>query len=220
MALDIISNKEKFITILRNEVHREGIEEFISWLESTDFFQAPFTGQYTLACAGGLAQHSLNTYRALTELVDKYRQRDPNFLLDLPENYTEADRAAALAELDESIAICGLLHRVNRADCWVQDTRNVKNQTTGRWEAVPYYKWDEKFIYGSGEKSVYILQQFIKLYIEEAQAIRYHDMGRNMTDTIDNSFQKLYQVSQFASILGVAVQEATYILDPMYWAEG
>lgn len=214
MELDLVANKEKFLTILRGEVTRDGVEKLITWLESTDFFSAPATGKYTLSCKGGLTLRSLNTYKVLVELVYKYREADPTYLLDLEGDATEEDLAKAELELNESLAICGLLYNVCRADCWVEDVKNVKNNATGKWESVPYFKWDEKFIYGQGEKSVYIIQQFMRLYIEEAQAIRYHSMGRDaLSNTIDASFQTLYESSPFASLLGVAVVEASYILD-------
>lgn len=220
MALDLVANKQKFLDILSNEVKREGIENFKTWLQGTDFFSAPFTGQYVLSCKGGLVEHSLNTYRALVEIVDKYKERDPFFLSDANAFSTEEEKAAAEAELNESLAICGLLHDICRADCWVEDTRNVKNPVNNKWESVPYFKWDEKFIYGHGEKSVYIIQQFMRLYVEEAQAIRYHAMGREvMGSFIDPSFSQLYESSLFASVLGVAVNEATYVLDALSWAD-
>lgn len=222
MELDLIANKQKFLTILKNEVHRDGIEKFIDWLETTDFFAAPYTGQYTLSCKGGLAEHSLNTYRTLLEIVEKYRERDPLFLVDVEGTPSEEDFNAAKAELMETLAICGLLHDICRADCWVEDARNVKNRDTGKWESVPYFKWDEKFIYGHGEKSVYILQQFMKLYIEEAQAIKYHSQGRDITlgNTVDSSYYTLYENSVLASVLGVAVNEADNILDRISWKAG
>lgn len=218
MALDLEDNKNKFLTILKGEVKRPGLHKLIEWLESTDFFEAPYTGQYVLSCKGGLVEHSLNTYRALIELVNKYRERDPNFLLDLTEKASQERRDKAVEELEESLAVCGLLHDICRADCWIVDSKNVKNPTTGQWEKVPYYKWDEKFVYGHGEKSVFILQQFIRLYIEEAQAIRYHSQGRdNTNNSIDSGYYALYEVSLLASALGTAVNEADNILDKISW---
>jgi hypothetical protein len=218
MALDLESNKNKFLTILKGEIKRPGLDKLIEWLESTDFFEAPYTGQYVLSCKGGLVEHSLNTYRALIELVNKYIDRDPNFLLDLEEGASREKRDKAVEELYESLAICGLLHDICRADCWIVDSKNVKNPTTGQWDKVPYYKWDEKFVYGHGEKSVFILQQFIRLYIEEAQAIRYHSQGRDNTNSsIDSGYYALYEVSLLASVLGTAVNEADNILDKISW---
>lgn len=217
MAIDLAANKEKFLTILRNEVHREGLDQLIEWLEKTDFFEAPYTGQYTLSCKGGLVEHSLNTYRALVELVSKYQERDPLFLLSVE---TQEDIEQAQADLDESMALCALLHDVCRADCWVEDTRNVKNPQTGKWEAVPYFKWDEKLVYGHGEKSVFIIQQFMQLYIDEAQAIRYHSQGRdNLTNVIDTNYYTLYEHNLFAAALGTAINEAENILNKLSWEE-
>jgi len=220
MAIDLVANKQKFLDILRGEVHREGLDRLIEWLESTDFFEAPYTGQYALSCKGGLVEHSLNTYRALIELVEKYSERYPNFLLDLTDEQAQDPEAVERAreELYESLAICGLLHEVCRADCWIEDVRNVKNPATGKWESVPYFKWDERFVYGHGEKSVFIIQQYMNLYVEEAQAIRYHAQGREpLLSVVDPSYLALYEHSMLAAVLGTAVNEAENILDRISW---
>ena len=219
MGIDLVANKEKFLTILRGEVHREGIENLIAWLENTDFFEAPATGQYALSCKGGLCESSINTFRAFSELVEKYREQDQNFLLDVAEDASAEEREQAIAELNESVAICGLLSDICRADCWIESTKNVKNGQTGKWDTVPYFKWDEKFVYGHGEKSVYILQQFMRLYIEEAQAIRFHMQGREglTGNVVDTQYQTLYETSDFAALLGTAVNEASNILNRISW---
>ena len=53
--------KDAIINLLKS-VERDGIEELISYLESSDFFEAPASTKYHLAEAGGLAKHSLNVY--------------------------------------------------------------------------------------------------------------------------------------------------------------
>lgn len=51
-----------------------------------------------------------------------------------------------------------------------------KNQKiNGEWKEVPYYVVDEKFHFGGhGSKSVFLVQQFMKLTTEEAAAINCH----------------------------------------------
>lgn len=65
---EVISNKNEFISILRNDVHRRGRENFIAWLERTDFFTAPASTRFHEAYPGGLCEHSLVVRQKLVAL--------------------------------------------------------------------------------------------------------------------------------------------------------
>ena len=56
--------KEEFLKILRT-VNREGMEDFIKFLESTDFFTAPASTRFHGNYAGGLVEHSMKVYEIL-----------------------------------------------------------------------------------------------------------------------------------------------------------
>ena len=56
-------------------------------------------------------------------------------------------------------------------------TRNVKNDVTGQWEKVPFYQVADQLPYGHGEKSVYLIEHFMRLKTAEAIAIRWHMGG-------------------------------------------
>ena len=85
--LDIEANKQKFIQIFKGEIHREGAEALLDWLESnSDFFTMPHTGQRVLSCKGGACQHAQDTFMIMTDMVAKYREKDPTFLLSLEGN--------------------------------------------------------------------------------------------------------------------------------------
>ena len=60
--------KEEFLKILRT-VNREGMEDFIKFLESTDFFTAPASTRFHGNYAGGLVEHSMKVYEILVEKV-------------------------------------------------------------------------------------------------------------------------------------------------------
>ena len=81
-----------------------------------------------------------------------------------------------LGRHDETGAIVSLLHDLCKTNYYAIDYRNKKNEY-GVWERVPYYTIDDKCPYGHGEKSVYIISQFMKLTEEEAIAIRFHMGG-------------------------------------------
>ena len=61
--------KEEFIRIYKSNIHREGSEELLLYLERSDFFEAPASTRFHLACGGGLCIHSLNIYERLLELM-------------------------------------------------------------------------------------------------------------------------------------------------------
>ena len=146
--------KEEFIKIFTANVHRSGSQELLNWLETTDFFTAPASTKYHCACLGGLVQHSVNVYYTLTE-------RYFNNETDSP----------------ESFAICALLHDLCKAQFYKVSTRNVKNETTGAWEKQPFYAVEDLFPYGHGEKSVFLIERFMRLKPAEAMAIRWHMGG-------------------------------------------
>ena len=76
----------------------------------------------------------------------------------------------------KSVILTALLHDVCKAEIYKTGTRNVKNPTTGQWEAVTVYETDySHFPVGHGEKSVIrLLQWGTPLTMEEILAIRWH----------------------------------------------
>ena len=78
--------------------------------------------------------------------------------------------------LDETIAICGLLHDLCQTNFYKLSKKNVKN-AEGKWEEQPFYTIEDTLFYGHGEASVYILSSYIRLSREEALAIRWHMSG-------------------------------------------
>ena len=149
-----MTNKEEFLQIYNEYVKRQGSQEFLDWLLKTDFFTAPASTKYHGACEGGLLLHSLNVYKTLRE------------------RYFEEGK-----DSEESFAICALLHDLCKAQFYKVSTRNVKNDVTGQWEKVPYYTVEDAFPYGHGEKSVFLIERFMRLKTSEAMAIRWHMGG-------------------------------------------
>lgn len=150
-----MSYKDDFIAIYEQNIRREGSAALLDYLKKSDFFTAPASSRFHLAEESGLVRHSLNVYFRLKELVE--------------------NEAKPWAEKigDESVAICGLLHDVCKISTYKIDYRNQK-QADGSWAQVPYYTIDEALPYGHGEKSVYIINGFMRLTREEAIAINWH----------------------------------------------
>lgn len=184
----MLEKKEKFIELLKG-TKREGIEELIAWLETTDFFTAPASTKYHGACEGGLLIHSLSVYAALNVL----RTNLTNFN-DLNE---------------DSVIIVSLLHDICKANCYVVDYRNVK--VNGEWTKQPYYKFEEEFKFGGhGSKSMYLASKFIKLTDEEAAAINTHMGSWDMSSYSNPS--GVYENNLLAFALHMADEMATYVI--------
>ena len=151
MELNIESQKQEFLTICRATIKREGLEELLDWLCKADFFTAPASTHYHGGYAGGLCQHSIDVYQYAKRLL---------FLMDK-------------APTEESVAIACLFHDLCKVNLYKVDKRNQK--INGEWKEVPYYVIDERFHFGGhGSKSVFLIQQFMKLTTEEAAAINCH----------------------------------------------
>ena len=58
--MDIEAQKQEFLALCREKIHRDGLEELLSWLQKSDFFTAPASTKYHGAYEGGLCEHSLD----------------------------------------------------------------------------------------------------------------------------------------------------------------
>ena len=154
--------KERFREVYFENIKREGAEKLYEYLESTDFFVAPSSSRFHSAYQGGLVAHSLNVYDRLLKLIKA----------DYGEEY---ERVYS----NETIAICALLHDLCKIDYYEVSYRNVKNEF-GEWVKQPYYSVNDKMPYGHGEKSVYIINGFLRLTREEAMAINWHMGGYDL----------------------------------------
>ena len=85
-STDVLSEKElnaaeltiKFKNLVKEKVKREGVEELLNYLDSTDFFEAPASTRYHLCEDGGLVQHSLNVYENLVKVIEFLKTFDSN----------------------------------------------------------------------------------------------------------------------------------------------
>lgn len=209
--------KDKFIEIYKENIRRPGAEKLLTWLESSDFFEAPASTRFHLSRPGGLVEHSVHVYERLLRLY-KVEKANPAYP-GTP--YLPTDE-----EL-ESIAICGLLHDICKVGCYKSEPKNqktydpekvkkaqkwqIKHDALGDfiWETVMGYKFDEDFVYGHGEKSVYIVSAFMKLTREEAVAICFH-MGPWQDGEKQNA-GKAFEQCSIAALLHIADMMATYL---------
>ena len=192
-----IDMREEFTHVYVNIIQRSGADKLLDWIENrTDFFDAPASTRYHLAEPGGLVKHSVHVFERLNALCE-----------------SEDWVAKGISKPQkESIAICGLLHDLCKANFYKTSTRNVKNEATGQWEKVPFYTVEDQFPYGHGEKSVYLIERFMRLKTDEAVAIRWHmggfdDAVRGGSFAISAAFEKY----PLALLLHLADMQATYL---------
>ena len=110
---------------------------------------------------------------------------------------------------DETIALVALLHDVCKINVYKKGTRNKK--IDGEWHQVDVFEFEDNIPFGHGEKSVYMIQPFMRITREEAFAIRYH-MGFSGSDPVNN-VGKAFELFPLAFALSTADMEATYFLD-------
>ena len=175
--------KEQFIKLLKS-TKREGIDNLINWLENeTDFFNAPASSKYHLAVEGGLLQHSLNVFN---ELIKE-------------------------CEVSDTTIIVSLLHDICKINSYKKSSKNVQNKE-GKWEKIPCYISDETLPLGHSEKSIILIQKFIKLTDEEITTIRWHMGGFEPKENyryLNGAFNKY----ELAVRLHIADLKATYIIE-------
>jgi hypothetical protein len=191
-----MNTKEKFIQIYNKNITRDGSDKFLEYLlsKTSDFFTAPASAKFHGAYEGGLVEHSINVYECLVDYLLRERVKT----------------TYKISASNESVAIVSLLHDVCKINCYKPGTRNVKDEN-GKWQTVATYEFFDDLPYGHGEKSVYIINGFMKLTREEAFAIRYH-MGFSGTEDIRNigsSFEKF----PLSFALSTADMEATYFIE-------
>lgn len=165
-----------------------GISDLMDWLEESDFYTAPASTRFHGNQPGGLLQHSLNVYDELKRILQAY-----------PE----------ITATEETIAIVSLFHDLCKVNFYVGEKRNRKNGE-GKWESYDAYTIKEKFCFGGhGSKSVFIVQNFIKLTPEEAAAINCHMGSWDGNKDVGNAFGQF----NLAWAVHAADEAATYIIE-------
>lgn len=194
MSVNTEELKERFISLCRETIHRDGLDDLLDWLDRSDFYQAPASTKHHGAYPGGLVEHSLNVYQCLKGMNDRYHD---------------------LAISEESIAVCALFHDLCKVNFYKAEKKNVKNTETGAWETKDVYVIDERFPAGHGEKSCFILQWFFgKLSTDEILAIRFHMGGFDASvKGGEFSMSKAYEKTPLAPMLHMADMEATYLIE-------
>lgn len=178
--------KAEYLELFEKYVNRPGKDRLLDWMGKTDFFTAPASTKYHCACPQGLVMHSVSVFNVMME-----------------KHFDEETDSV------ESFAVSALLHDLCKANFYKVSARNVKNNETGQWEKVPFYQIEDAFPYGHGEKSVFLVERFMRLKIDEAMAIRWHMGG--FEDAASYSMSQAYEKFPLAVKLHLADLESTYL---------
>lgn len=207
---DIQKNKEEFIGIVK-EINREGVDELLAWLETTDFFRAPASTKFHSNFEGGLCKHSLNVYHTMMKLKNDY----------CPEIS------------DESCKIVALFHDIAKVNFYEEYAQNKKVYSPNGskydelgkfdWVAVKSYRVksdaDKEFVcHTHGVNSYMILHRFIKITQSEAAAIMNHHSGADDNFAVKDISEVLNRYPT-ATLLHMADYLATFILENPYMVD-
>ena len=188
--------KNEFIKIYNSNIKREGADRLLEYLlsDESDFFTAPASTMYHGSYDCGLVVHSVDVYYSILDYLSRQTCKT-----DYKMNYS-----------DETIAIVSLLHDVCKINCYHKYMKNVKGKD-GVWKQVAAINFEDSEPFGHGEKSVFLLNKFLKLTNEEAYAIRYH-MGFSGTEDARN-VGKAFEKYPLSFALHIADMEASYYVD-------
>lgn len=144
---------------------REGMDKLIQFIRKSDFYTAPASTRFHSCHEGGLLEHSMFVYECMVEML-----KVPPWL--------------ELGIKDENIIISALLHDLCKTYFYDVEFRNKKvysengskSDAAGKydWESIPSYVVNDQFPYGHGEKSVLMIESYIRLETAERYAIRWH----------------------------------------------
>ena len=197
------TNIERFEHLLKS-TKRAGIEDLIEFIRKSDFYTAPASTRFHSCHEGGLLEHSLNVY---DRLISKFND-------ELWESSVEVG--------SDSLIIAALLHDLCKSYFYGTELKNKKeyhdkgskSDSNGRfdWVTVPSYVVDDKIPYGHGEKSVMMIEEYIKLKPIERYAIRWH-MGFSEPKENWNTLGTAMRKYPLILALHMSDLKSTYLLE-------
>lgn len=212
--IDAQGNIKKFEELYNKYIlPRDGADRLLEFIRRSDFYTAPASTRFHLSEVGGLLQHSLNVYECLSK-----KKINP----------TWADR---LADKDATIAVVALLHDLCKTYTYAEEYKNqkvydkdvvatsdpkqIKHDSKGDfvWMEVPTYVIDNKFPLGHGSKSIFFIQQFMKLTMEEIACIYWHMGAYNLDSSCYGELGKAIEKHPLVLALQEADMEASHLLE-------
>lgn len=195
---------QKFEDLL-SSVDRPGVEKLLEFIRKSDFYTAPASTRFHSCHEGGLLEHTLNVCECL---------------LNKLHNPIWAEYLGKVGR--ESLIVSSLLHDLCKTYFYIGEPKNKKVYSVdGKkhdslgffdWVTVMGYTIDDKVPYGHGEKSVMMIEEYIKLKPVERYAIRWH-MGWSVSKEEYNALGSAMKLHPLVIALHEADQEATYLME-------
>jgi hypothetical protein len=181
-----------------SRTERIGIDKVIIYLEGSDFYTAPASANHHSNVEGGLALHSWTVFQLLCEKNERFNLSMPN----------------------DTLIICGLLHDFCKINTYKRTIKNVKKGTKKDYKGKDVANWveeevwtsEDQFPVGHGEKSVMLLQEFIKLCQVEIMMIRWHMGGYEPKDNYW-TMNRARELFPMITVMSTADLEASHILE-------
>lgn len=180
---DEMTERQKFEAVFCAQVKRSGSAVMLRVLDEIGFFEAPASTKYHGNYKGGLVEHSNNVCRRLLWLAADQAQREGR------QRYST-----------ETLVIVSLLHDVCKARAY-------------RETAEGGFVYDTNdYPYGHGEKSVYMIMNWMMLKDEEALAIRWHMGAYDAAARSDlRELSRAMERSKLVTMLHLADMMATHL---------
>lgn len=194
---------QEFIEKTKNEylhyldkILRAGICDLEKFLKESSFFTCP-ASQYSHAnYPGGLAWHSLNLTKIALGLNKMYKT-------DIPE---------------ESIIVAGLFHDLCKIDNYKIDVK-WKKDDKGKWVSYKTYGNNNLPQCQHGPQSALIAARYIKLTIEEEQAICWHMGAYGQSDAENRAMSKATESNPLILLIQQADMASAFIYEDKFPAD-
>lgn len=199
------ANKNRFIELCHQHIHRDGLDKVLAYLEKSDFYEAPSSASFHLNEKGGLCKHSINVFQTALKLLEHVAKAA------IEGGESPFDEQPS----EESVAISALFHDICKVKLYHQ-IEKWKKDDNGRWMSYPGYEIKDEFPLGHGEKSCLMLSWYMRLKPDEMLAIRWHmgmfDMGENGS-SLRYAFRAATDKSPLVSIIQAADMLSANLLE-------
>lgn len=142
---------------------REGVENLLDYMGKQGFYTAPCSGQYHLCKEGGLAEHSLNVNRIMTNIAWGLQWRDTE----------EKSISITIVSLLHDLGKMGHHNKPNYVPNMIKDKKDKDIYVQSK--AKPYETNKDLAAVPHEVESIAIAEKFIELTEEEEFAILMHN---------------------------------------------
>ena len=191
---DFIEQNRKEVLERLSKINREGMDEFIKFLNNSTFFSDPASSRYHANFPGGLAFHSHNLGKIALSL-NKLFNRNIN---------------------EDTIYLVAIAHDLCKIGSYNIDNKWKKN-SQGKWESYLTYCYNPNQIQClHGTESALIASKYIKLTDEEQQAITYHMGAYRLSERDCNQMNNSIKKYSLVLLIQQADMATAYFYEKQY----